>query len=484
MNRYLVPVAVLLELVALCLASSWLSVLSGIMFVVYFLTVLGQLQVYSRYLFLISTLLVATLALADELASDELMRAASNAAFYATFLGSLGMMQCLVRRLEVLRRIHDVLLGGRPALLYPKYAVVSCGIASVLSFGVMNLLCGTLAETLRERGITGDSRLRWLRSVLISTLRGFALVPLIAPTSVAVAIITREVPTLSWSGLLPYGIGSALLLLLVGWFLEHKRFRLVSSEREVMEHWPTGSGQLGLLVMIIFASMALLVQLFSLKVSVAAMLTVPVVTLLYMWWCDRSLPGIARESMNNMLGMKNEMSIFAGSAGLGVALVAVIPADALAGLASGELGVFLLAACGLLMMPMLSAIGIIPITVLSVQAGLMPQLVAEGVNPLPIAVALVIGFSLAMMLSPFGPAVMMLSRFGQVSRWVVAFGWNGLFVLLSIPLLLIMLYGMFVFAPQSVTAAGVDDTGNGLALVMGTDLPGDLFESGIPQGAG
>ncbi|MFL1454708.1 hypothetical protein ACJO5Y_09720 [Marinobacter sp. GN3S48] len=447
MSRFLVPVAVFLELVALCLSSSHLSAFAGVLFVLYFVLVLGRLQAYSRYLFLISLLVIGYLGFIGQLGTRDLMKAASNAAFYAAFLGSLGMMQCLVRRLEVLQRIHDVLLGGRPALLYPKYAVVSCGIASVLSFGVMNLLCGTLADTLKQRGITGASRLRWLRSVLISTLRGFALVPLVAPTSVAVAIITREVPTLSWSGLLPYGIGSAVLLILVGWVLEHKRFRLVSSEREPLETWPAGSGRLLLLVLIIFTSMGLLVQFTELKVSVAAMLTVPVVTLLYMFWHDRSAAVVAREAADNMLGLSNEMSIFAGSAGLGVALVAVIPADALAGMASGELGVLLLAMAGLLMMPMLSAIGIIPITVLSVQAGLMPQLIAEGVNPLPIAVALVIGFSLAMMLSPFGPAVMLLSRFGQVSRWVVAFGWNGVFVLLSIPLLLLMLWGVFVFAP-------------------------------------
>ncbi|MBS8240202.1 hypothetical protein DYI22_06755 [Marinobacter lipolyticus] len=447
MSRFLVPVAVLMELVALCIDSPGLSAASGVLFLLYFLAILGRLQAYARYLFLVSVLLVGYLALAGELAMDGLERAASNAAFYASFLGSLGMMQCLVRRLEVLQRIHDVLLGGRPALLYPKYAVVSCGIASVLSFGVMNLLCGTLADTLRERGITGESRLRWLRSVLISTLRGFALVPLVAPTSVAVAIITREVPALSWSGLLPYGIASAVVLVMVGWFLEHKRFRLVSTERQLLEHWPAGSGRLALLVGVIFMAMGLLVQFADLRVSVAAMLTVPVVTFLYMGWHDRSVAGAAGEAVDNLLGMRNEMSIFAGSAALGVALVAVIPADALAGLASGELGVFLLAACGLLMMPMLSAVGIIPITVLSVQAGLMPQLVAEGVNPLPIAVALVIGFSLAMMLSPFGPAVMLLSRFGKVSRWVVAFGWNGLFVLLSVPLLLLLLWGLFVLPP-------------------------------------
>ncbi|WP_417530820.1 hypothetical protein [Marinobacter lipolyticus] len=447
MSRFLVPVAVLLELIALCISSPHLSALAGVLFVLYFLFALWRLQAYSRYLFLISLLAIGYLGVVGQLDSGDLMRAASNAAFYAAFLGSLGMMQCLVRRLEVLQRIHDVLLGGRPALLYPKYAVVSCGIASVLSFGVMNLLCGTLADTLGQRGITGVSRLRWLRSVLISTLRGFALVPLVAPTSVAVAIITREVPTLSWSGLLPYGIGSAILLVLVGWVLEYKRFRLVSSERKPLETWPAGSGRLLLLVLIIFTAMGVLVQFTALKVSVAAMLTVPVVTLLYMLWHDRSATEVAREATDNMLGMSNEMSIFAGSAGLGVALVGVIPADALAGMASGELGVLVLAVCGLLMMPLLSAVGIIPITVLSVQAGLMPQLVTEGVDPLPVAVALVIGFSLAMMLSPFGPAVMLLSRFGQVSRWVVAFGWNGVFVLLSLPLLLLMLWGVFVMAP-------------------------------------
>ena len=69
---------------------------------------------------------------------------------------------------------------------------------------------------------------------------------------------------------------------------------------------------------------------------------------------------------------------------------------------------------------------------------MLPQLVAEGMHLLPVAVALVIGFSLAMMLSPFGPSVMLLSRFGQISRWVVAFRWNGLFVLIALPLLLVL----------------------------------------------
>ncbi|WP_417565206.1 hypothetical protein [Marinobacter sp.] len=436
--QWLVSLAVVTELVAICLGQRELSALAGTMFVVAFLAGAGRLQAYARMLLVIALVVLGALAVRGNLDSALLMKAASDAAFYSAFLGSLGMMQCLVRRFEVLRRIHDVLLGGKPFLLYPKYAVVSCGIATVLSFGMMNLLCGTLSETLRERGITGDSRLQWLRSVLISALRGFALVPLVAPTSVAVAILTRELPQLSWSQLLPFGLIAALLMVLVGWVLEQRRFRKVSSERVAVEGWLPGTGRLLGLILAVFAVMAGLVATTGFKVSVAAMLAVPTVTLLYMFWQERGLMPVLQEGAGQVWTMHNEMAIFAASAILGVALSAVIPADALAGLVATGGGVFLVAMLGMLMMPMFSMIGVIPITVLSVQAGLLPQLVAEGMDLLPVAVALVIGFSLAMMLSPFGPSVMLLSRFGQISRWVVAFRWNGLFVLIALPLLMVL----------------------------------------------
>lgn len=436
--QWLVSLAVVTELVAICLDYRELSALAGVVFVSTFLVGAGRLHSYARILLVIALVVLGGLAIRGDLDSRQLLKAASDAAFYAAFLGSLGMMQCLVRRFEVLRRIHDVMLGGNPFLLYPKYALVSCSIASVLNFGMMNLLCGTLSETLRERGIIGDSRLQWLRSVLISVLRGFSLVPLVAPTSVAVAILTRGLPQLSWSQLLPYGLAAALLMILVGWVLEQRRFREISSERIAVDGWLPGTGRLLGLILVVFAVMAGLVVTTGFKVSVAAMLAVPAVTLLYMFWQERRLMPVLREGSSQVSSMQNEMAIFAASAILGVALSAVIPADALAGLVATGSGVFLVAVMGMLIMPMFSMIGVIPITVLSVQAGLLPQLVAEGMNLLPVAVALMIGFSLAMMISPFGPAVMLLTKFGQISRWVVAFRWNGLFVVIVLPLLLVL----------------------------------------------
>ncbi|MBQ0833447.1 hypothetical protein [Marinobacter sp.] len=446
-DRWLLSLAVLIELAAICLSSTQLSAIAGALFIFCFLWAGSRLQGYSRMLLLVSLAITAWFGVRGQLGMDRLVKALADAAFYAAFLGSLGMMQCLVRRFEVLRRIHDVLLGGRAVWLYPKYALVSCGIASVLSFGMMSLLCGSLSDTLRERGITGEARLQWLRSVLISALRGFALVPLVAPTSVAVAILTRELPQLSWFMLLPYGLAASVILIGVGWLLEQRRFRQISSERVGLEQWPPGTLRLLGLVLTVFVTMAVIVALTGFKVSVAAMLAVPSVTLLYITWQEKSLGAVLKESVTQVSAMNNEMAIFAASAILGVALTSVIPSDTLSGLATSAGGMWVLAVAGMLMLPLLSMIGIIPITVLSVQAGLLPQLIAEGMDPILISVALVIGFSLAMMLSPFGPSVMLLSRFGQLPRRVVAFRWNGVFVLIAVPLLLALLALEIVVLP-------------------------------------
>lgn len=440
MTHAFLPFAVLCELLALLTGITSLSLLSGTIFLIYFLLRIHRLEGYARYLMLVAVTVIGGLVVSRHLSGAELADAATAAAFYGAFLGSLGTMQCLVRRFEVLRRIHDVLLGGPPVWLYPKYVLTSCTVASVLNFGVMNLLCGALSDTLAHRGITGAARLRWLRSVLSSTLRGFALVPLIAPTSVAVAIITREVPSLSWSEMLPFSLMAALLFIGIGWLLEYRRFQQISAERTLLQGWPPGTGRLVAVVSAVFGVMAALVLYTPLNVSRAAMLAVPTVTFLYMWRTDGDLAAVSREVANGVAGLSNEICIFAASAALGVALSSQVPPEMISQLLDGRASLYMLAVGGVLILPLFAAVGIAPITVLSFLAGLLSQLTASGLEPLLVAVSLVIGFSLAMMLSPFGPSVMLLSRFGQLSRWVVAFGWNGLFALVCIPLMLALLW--------------------------------------------
>ncbi|WP_242674503.1 hypothetical protein [Marinobacter halodurans] len=382
MTGYFLAFAVVCELMALLTGFQRLSLLSGAVFLFYFLLHVPRLEGYARYLMLVTVAVLTGLTVTGRLSAGELAESARAAAFYGAFLGSLGTMQCLVRRFEVLRRIHDVLLGGRMAWLYPKYALTSCGIASVLNFGVMNLLCGSLADTLDQRGMTGEARLRWLRSVLTSTLRGFALVPLIAPTSVAVVIITREVTTLTWSQLIPFSLCAAVLLIGVGWCLEYRRFSQVSAERVRLDGWPPGSARLVMVIGAVFALMALLVLFTPLNVSRAAMLAVPAVTGLYMWHQEGRVRPVVAEVTENMAGLHNEICIFAASAALGVALSSQVPPEMLARLLDGRTNEFMLIAAGVLILPAFASAGIAPITVLSFLSGLLGQLVATGLDPL------------------------------------------------------------------------------------------------------
>jgi len=170
------------------------------------------------------------------------------------------------------------------------------------------------------------------------------------------------------------------------------------------------------------------------------MLCVPGITFLYMSLQDGSLAGASTQMINSVTGLSNEICIFAASAALGVTLSAQVPPELLSQLLEGQASLLMLMAGGLLILPLFACAGIAPITVLSFLAGVLGELAVSGADPLLLAVALAIGFSLAMMLSPFGPSVMLLSRFAGMSRWVVAFGWNGRFALVSIPLMLVLMW--------------------------------------------
>ncbi|MAL99061.1 hypothetical protein [Hydrocarboniclastica marina] len=435
----LLPVAVLLELLAVTGAGETFSYVSCGLFFSYFLLSPRGLEIYARLLGLVAVATLAGLAFNGRLDLSRLGHAAEAAAFYSSFLGSLGLMQSLVRRFELLRRVHDLLLGGRPLFLYPKYALTSLSIASILNFSVVNVLCGSLMETLDQRGIVGAERQQWLRSILIVTLRGFALVPLIAPTSVAIAIITREVPALSWSMLVPYTAVAALVFVLVGWALEARRFRQVSHQRVELNGLPPGSGILAVCVALLLVGMATVVLLTSLSVSKAAMLTVPCLTIGFLLLRERNPRALGRELQDNLVGLRNEMFIFACSAAIGSTLASIVPAywvQAIADTGSGQLG---FAIVGMLMIMGGAAVGIAPLVVLTFLAGVLGQIQQSGAPVLFSGVALAVGFSMAMMLSPFGPSVMVLARFGRLSRLTVAFGWNLRYTLVALPAICLLL---------------------------------------------
>jgi hypothetical protein len=439
----LLPLGVGLELAALLGQQAWLSWLAALAFAAYFLLHFRRLNPYPRWLGIITLGVLLGAWLSGRTEASLWPRLASSAAFYTSFLGALGLMQLLAQRLPQLRELHKALLSGSKVVLYPRYVLTAGSIGSILNFGMMNLLCGTLTEHLKRYPLSDEERRAGLRSVMVTTLRGFALVPLLAPTSVTIAIITREMPELSWSTLLPYGAVAALMMILVGWRRETQGLLAL---RDSIGDSSRAEGMLGLLLgsLLGLVAIGVVASVTVLSASQSAMLLVPVGVISYLLWRDRSPRKALGEVAENMAAMHNEMFIFGCAALLGGALGAVAPLEEIAAwLAQEPKYNVLLAVASLFSTITLAVIGVAPIVSLSLIAGLLAQLATLGVPIMTPAVALMCGFSLAMIFSPFGPSTLILARYSGEKPFRVAFGWNGRFVLNVMPLLLLLIFATY-----------------------------------------
>lgn len=139
--------------------------------------------------------------------------------------------------------------------------------------------------------------------------------------------------------------------------------------------------------------------------------------------------------------MRTETFIFASSALLVGLVAAVLPVHYLADqLDSTPLALFVVGSFGALAVMALALLGVAPLISLNPCAALLAQLASQGLAVMQPAVALLFGFSLAMLLSPYGPSALLFARHAQLSPWRIAVGWNGRFVLsVLLPLLLVPL---------------------------------------------
>ena len=442
----LLPLALLFELLALITRIQPLSVISGALLGLFFVWHWRSLMPYPRRLGIVTAALLGYWLLSGEASWQQGARILSSAAYYAAFIGALGLMHCLVKRLHQLSELHRLLLAGPRAWLYPGYLLSTFAISSVLSFGMLNLICGSLENHLERRPYNDTQRREGRRGVMVTALRGFALVPLLAPTSVAVAILTRELPGLSWSTLLPFGLLGGLLLLLFGWPAENRRLQQLAEapDADLGAQTQQPGGRLGGLLigsLIGISLIALLAALTWLSATQAAMLLVPSAVILILLWQRIAPRQVFREVSETLIGMRNETFIFASSALLAGLVAAVLPVHHLADqLGNTPLILFGLGAVGALSVMAMALLGVAPLISLNVCAALLAQLASQGLAVTQPAVALLFGFSLAMLLSPYGPSAVLLARHAQLSPWRIAVGWNGRFVLsVLVPLLLIPL---------------------------------------------
>jgi len=365
--------------------------------------------------------------------------------FLAAFMTALSLLRLPAYRSRLIRRCGQSLLMQPPTWRYPMLSLGSTLFGIVLNFGVLNLFMSMIdkANTL------GSAQGRvWLQEVrrrrmLVATLRGFTLAPLVSPLGIGVAVVLGKLEPLTWIELFPYVLVSAIVLFLLGWACDQgagprPRAGAIVTERPSLMPLANFSMLLLALVALVFALSFLL----SLRLPQAVLIGVPLGAWVWLAWQCRSVgpagvgPAtalLARRLPDVLGGIGNEVVALGSGAYLGSLSVALLDPAQLEGVST------LLVALGswlpvlaLLMVVVLAQVGINPIISVTFLTSMVAQVGLEGVSLPLLGAALLAGWSLTMVSSPFTAAMMIMSRFTGMTARQIGLRWNGAFLAASL----------------------------------------------------
>ncbi|WP_197053346.1 hypothetical protein [Litchfieldella xinjiangensis] len=358
---------------------------------------------------------------------------------------ALALLRLPAYRSRLIHRCGQSLLKQPPSWRYPMLSLGSTLFGIVLNFGVLNLFMSMInsANTL------GSAQGRvWLQQVrhqrmLLATLRGFTLAPLVSPLGIGVAVVLGNLESLTWAELFPYLLGSAIVLFMLGWACDQiagprSRSSVMLSERPSLMPLVAFSMLLLALVMLVFTIAAGL----SLRLPQAVLIGVPLGAWLWLAWQCRGI-GYAGVGAANALfvrrlhdvlgGIGNEVVALGSSAYLGYLSVALLDPAQLEVIASllVSLGSWL-PILALLSIVVTAQVGVNPIISVTFLTSMVAQVGLEGVSLPLLAAAMLVGWSLTMVSSPFTAAMMIMTRFTGLTAGQIGLRWNGAYMTASL----------------------------------------------------
>lgn len=374
-----------------------------------------------------------------------LHEAAGGFVFLAAFMTALALLRLPAYRSRLIRRCGQSLLMQPPTWRYPLLSLGSTLFGIVLNFGVLNLFMSMIDKANTLGSAQGRAWLQKVRRrrMLLATLRGFTLAPLVSPLGIGVAVVLGNLEPLTWTELFPYVLVSAVVLFLLGWACDQiagprPRASAMVTERPSLMPLAAFSILLLALVMLVFALAAVL----SLRLPQAVLIGVPLGAWVWLAWQCRGIGyagvGPATTLLTRRLpdvlgGIGNEVVALGSGAYLGYLSVALLDPAQLEGVAT------LLVALGswlpvlaLLLIVVLAQVGVNPIISVTFLTSMVAQIGLEGVSLPLLGAAMLAGWSLTMVSSPFTAAMMIMSRFTGMTAGQIGLRWNGAFLAASL----------------------------------------------------
>ena len=270
---------------------------------------------------------------------------------------------------------------------------------------------------------------RW-RRLARALLQGFATATAWSPLFVGTAVILAILPEVRWISIAPYGVGIALLLLVLAWIADRafnpSRAPLDASVASLPRE---AAFRLAGLVAVLLVGVIGLVEWTGFSIPIVLGLLAPPFALA---WRASHRPGMAidsivelsRKVVRGLADLRTETLMFTAantfSAGVARAVPEATASKAIAGFGLGPDGLIVAFAFGLIGA---SAIGIHPvIAVVMIGTVVPPEIFGM---PLPLlALFLMALWGMGTNVSPFSATNIIMGRAVAVGHWHIAWRWN------------------------------------------------------------
>ncbi len=304
-----------------------------------------------------------------------------------------------------------------------RYAAVAVG--GHLLGAMLNLAGLQFVASVIERA--GDARLR--ERLALAMMRGFSAGACWSPLFVSTAVVLSVVPGLGWTDIGPWGMAIAALLLFLAWASDRLRREAPPGATAAGPRLDAGAAlRVAAVFLCLVGPVLALVESLGIGIAIALGLVAPPFAAAWAALiAGRRAPAaaavaaIAGHARRRLPELRTEALIFTGASLLGTGLGALLRGQPLPDLPLSGGG---LAGALVVAITLLGMVGVHPVvSVLVLGRALSPE--AAGLSPTMLGVAMMAGWALGTMVSPFSATGMYVARLLGRPVWVVAWRWNA-----------------------------------------------------------
>ncbi|MCB2011914.1 MAG: hypothetical protein KDF64_15180 [Geminicoccaceae bacterium] len=426
---------------------SWIAALA------YFALAVPRIGFREHALLAICCILTLTVIVIGRM--EVLARALDQAVFLTAFIQLLGLLREAAITSPAIRDCGLHLTRQPPQRRYLAIHAGSHLFGMILNFGAISLLGPLIQEGVRASD--GDERIRGIRErrQLSAMIRGFSWIVVWAPSSVTQALLLTLFPDADPLRSLMLGIGTALVMMLVGWFEDRHRFRKApqrpradagSLSPRTLRHLA------GILLMLLTLTFAIR-WIGSVATVQALMLAAPIALTLWVFVQNGALGPVRGASA--VLGRWHRVlkvalpagareGVMLGASGfIGIVTGALTPASTIASFI-GDAGID--PALFLFALPLLILLGgqiaLSPVMMVVFLGSVIAAFPHPPADPALVAFALSSGWALTMTAAPNATGALMLSRITGIPSTTLTWRWNGRFTLMALAFLFAVFFTM------------------------------------------